>query len=185
VIAVIADASPPSQAGWNPDRLIAELYAREYRLLIRLAVLLLLDLRAAEEVVGDAFVAIHRGWRRPRDSEKALPYLRRAVVSKSRSVQRRRMAANGSTLKAEPGRRGSIGILESSAVVAALSGLPQRQREAIVLRYYASLSEAEVAAAMGVRKGMVESYIAGGMSSLRVVLGQESAIGGADSGRPV
>jgi len=134
------------------DRLMTELYARECRPMTRLAVLLVLDSQAAEEVVTDAFVAIYRGWRRPRDSEEALRCLRRAVVSKSRAVQRQR-----------------------SLVVTGLRGLPQRQREAIVLRYYADLSEAGVAAAMGVRKGLVKSYLARGMSSLRPVLEQETA----------
>jgi RNA polymerase sigma factor (sigma-70 family) len=142
--------------------MIAELYAREYRPLTRLAVLLVLDLQTAEEVVGDAFAAISGGWRRPRDSEQALSLLRRAVVSNSRAVRQRRMAANGNAL------------LERSAIVDALRGLPQRQREAVVLRYYGSLSEAEVAAAMGVRRGMVRSYLARGMSSLRVVLEDEA-----------
>jgi DNA-directed RNA polymerase specialized sigma24 family protein len=77
------------------DRLMDELYARECRPLTRLAVLLVFDSQAAEEVVTDAFVAIYRGWRRPRDSEEARPCLRRAVVSKSRAVQRQRTAACG------------------------------------------------------------------------------------------
>jgi RNA polymerase sigma factor (sigma-70 family) len=145
------------------DRLMTELYARECRPMTRLAVLLVLDSQAAEEVVTDAFVAIYRGWRRPRDSEEALRCLRRAVVSKSRAVQRQRRVARENAQ------------LERSLVVTVLRGLPQRQREAIVLRYYADLSEAGVAAAMGVRKGLVKSYLARGMSSLRPVLEQETA----------
>jgi len=145
------------------DRLMTELYARECRPMTRLAVLLVLDSQAAEEVVTDAFVAIYRGWRRPRDSEEALRCLRRAVVSKSRAVQRQRRVACENAQ------------LERSLVVTGLRGLPQRQREAIVLRYYADLSEAGVAAAMGVRKGLVKSYLARGMSSLRPVLEQETA----------
>jgi RNA polymerase sigma factor (sigma-70 family) len=147
------------------DCLIAELYARECGPLTRLAVLLVLDSQAADEVVTDAFVAIFRGWRRPRDSEDALPCLRRAVVSKSRAVRRQRIAACENAQ------------LERSPVVTVLRGLPQRQREAIVLRYYAGLSEAEVAAAMGVRKGLAKSYLARGMSSLRPVLEQETRFG--------
>ena len=145
------------------DRLMDELYARECRPLTRLAVLLVFDSQAAEEVVTDAFVAIYRGWRRPRDSEEARPCLRRAVVSKSRAVQRQRTAACGNAQ------------LERSPVVTVLCGLPQRQREAIVLRYYAGLSEAEVAAAMEVRKGLMKSYLARGMSSLRPVLERKTA----------
>ena len=151
-----ADASPPT-AG-DADRLIAELYAREYRPLTRLAVLLVLDLETAEEIVGDAFAALHRGRRWPRDGEQALSCLRQAVVSNSRAVRQHRI------------KDGRNALLERSAIVDALRGLPQRQREAIVLRYYGGLSEAEVATAMGARRGMVKSYLARGMSSLRGVL---------------
>jgi len=140
------------------DCLVAELYARECRPLTRLAVLLVFDSQAADEVVTDAFVAMYRGWRRPRDSEEALPCLRRAVVSKSRAVQRQRIAACENAQ------------LEDSPVVTVLRGLPRRQREAIVLRYYAGLSEAEVAAAMGVRKGVAKGCLARAVSSLRPVL---------------
>lgn len=157
-----ADASSPFPAARDADRLIAELYAREYRPLTRLAVLLVLDLETAEEIVGDAFAALHESRRWPRDTEQALSCLRRAVVSNSRSVRQHRIKASGDA------------PLERSAIVAALRGLPQRQREAIVLRYYGNLSEAEVAAAMGARRGMVKSYLARGMSLLRAVLEHEA-----------
>jgi RNA polymerase sigma factor (sigma-70 family) len=64
-------------------------------------------------------------------------------------------------------------LLERSAVVAALRELPDRQREAIVLRYYADLSEAEIAATMGISRGAVKSHTARGMTSLRAALEQE------------
>ena len=163
-----ADASSPFPAARDADRLIAELYAREYRPLTRLAVLLVLDLETAEEIVGDAFAALHGSRRWPRDSEQALSCLRRAVVSNSRSV-RQHHAVRQHRVKAS-----GDAPLERSAIVAALRGLPRRHREAVVLRYYGNLSEAEVAAAMGARRGMVKSYLARGMSSLRAVLDHEA-----------
>ncbi len=54
----------------------AALYSTHYRSLVRLAALLLRDVATAEEVVQDSFVAMHDGWRRVRDPEKALSYLR-------------------------------------------------------------------------------------------------------------
>jgi RNA polymerase sigma factor (sigma-70 family) len=68
---------------------------------------------------------------------------------------------------------GALVLLERSAVVAALRGLPERQREALVLRYYADLSEAEIAATMGISRGAVKSHTARGMSALRAALEQE------------
>ena len=67
---------------------------------------------------------------------------------------------------------GALVLLERSAVVAALRGLPDRQREAIVLRYYADLSEAEIATAMGISRGAVKSHTARGMTALRTALEQ-------------
>lgn len=60
--------------------------------------------------------------------------------------------------------------LERSAVIAGLRGLPGRQREALVLRYYADLSEAEIAATMGISRGSVKSHTSRGIAALRAAL---------------
>src|SRR6516225_3319010 len=62
-----------------------------------------------------------------------------------------------------------VGWSADRAVTAlySLRDLPERQREAIVLRYYADLSEAEIATAMGISRGAVKSHTARGMSALR------------------
>ena len=52
-------------------------------------------------------------------------------------------------------------LLKRSALTSALRALPPRQREALVLRYYADLSEAQIAAAMGISKGAVKATPAG------------------------
>ena len=62
---------------------------------------------------------------------------------------------------------------EQRATVAAVSRLPPRQREAIVLRYYAGLPEQEVAAAMGVSRGTVKSTTARGLAALGRILREE------------
>ena len=67
--------------------------------------------------------------------------------------------------------QGAMTLLERSAVVAALRGLPARQREALVLRYYADLPEAEIASAMGISRGAIKSHVFRAMSALRGVLG--------------
>ena len=165
-------------AKWEADHLLTEIYLGEYRSLVRLAVLLLHDVPTAEEVVQEAFIAMHSGWRRLRDTEKALSYLRQAVVNRSRSVLRHRTVVDRNAPKHVPdepsAEAGAITLLERSAVIAALRSLPDRQREAIVLRYYADLSEAEIAATMGISRGAVKSHTARGMAALKSVLEQES-----------
>jgi len=161
-------------ADWDADRAVTVLYAAHYRSLVRLAALLLRDMATAEEVVQDSFVAMHDGWRRLRDNDKALSYLRQSVVNSSRSVLRHRMVVDKNAPKPPPdmpsAEQGAITLLERSAVVTALRTLPPRQREALVLRFYGDLSEAQIAAAMGISKGAVKSHTARAMTALRSVL---------------
>jgi RNA polymerase sigma-70 factor (sigma-E family) len=167
-------ASGTARAEWSADLAVVELYSQHYRGLVRLAALLVRDTPTAEEVVQDSFVAMHGGWQRLRDTEKALAYLRQAVVNRSRSVLRHRTVVDKNLQKAPPdmpsAEHGALILLERDAVVAALRGLPGRQREAIVLRYYADLSEADIAAAMGISRGAVKSHTSRGMSALRAAL---------------
>jgi RNA polymerase sigma-70 factor (sigma-E family) len=160
--------------GWDADMAVTALYSAHFRSLVRLAVLLVRDTATAEEVVQDAFVAIHGAWRRLRDPDKALAYLRQSVVNRSRSVLRHRAVVEKYAPKGLPdapsAEHGAIGEFERSAVIEALRALPSRQREALVLRYYGDLSEAEIAHAMGISKGAVKSHTARGMAALRSVL---------------
>jgi RNA polymerase sigma-70 factor (sigma-E family) len=161
-------------ADWDADRAVTALYGEHYRALVRLAALLVRDIATAEEVVQDSFIAMHASWRRLRDTDKALSYLRQAVVNKSRSVLRHRVVMDRNAPKPPPdvasAEQGAISLLERSAVIAALRKLPVRQREAIVLRYYADLSEAQIASTMGISRGAVKSHTARGMSALRTGL---------------
>jgi RNA polymerase sigma-70 factor (sigma-E family) len=158
----------------DADRAVTELYGTQYRALVRLAALLVRDVATAEEVVQDSFIAMHASWRRLRDTDKALSYLRQAVVNKSRSVLRHRVVMDRNAPKPAPdvpsAEQGALTLLERSAVVEALRKLPVRQREALVLRYYADLSEAQIASTMGISRGAVKSHTARGMSALRTVL---------------
>ncbi len=164
-----AVAGPATPAGREADPALAGISLGEYRSLVRLATLLLYDASAAEAVVQDAFVAMLVTRRRHRDTGEALSYLRREVVSRSRRAVGGRTvpgcAQNG------PGTGpGATAPFDHSAFRAALRSLPGRQREAIVLRYYAGLPEAETAAAMGIGRVAVRRYTMLGMTALKPVL---------------
>jgi RNA polymerase sigma-70 factor (sigma-E family) len=167
------EAGPGRDADWA----VTELYSLQYRPLVRLAVLLVRDIPTAEDVVQDSFVALHDRWQRLRNTDSALAYLRSAVLNRSRSVLRHRAVADRHLQKPLPdmpsAEYGALAQLERSAVVAALRKLTGRQREAIVLRYYADFSEAQVAAAMGISCGAVKSHTARGMAALRAELEQQ------------
>ncbi len=168
----------PAKLEQTAEQAVTEIYTTCYRSLVRLAVLLVRDEPTAEEIVQECFIAMYDGWHRLREEDKALSYLKQAVVNRSKSVLRHRGAVDRNANKPAPdpasGEPQVISLLDRSAVVTALRGLPDRQRQALVLRYYADMSEAQIAEMMGISKGAVKSHTARGMSSLRAVLEQTS-----------
>jgi RNA polymerase sigma-70 factor (sigma-E family) len=164
---------------WSADEALEELYAAHWRQLVRLAVLLVRDVGTAEEVVQDAFVAVHGRWGRLRDNDKALAYLRQVVVNRSRSVLRHQVVVDRH-LRATAARppetapdadAGALAAARRGAVLDALAQLPDRQREVLVLRHYLDLSEAEIADALGIARGSVKSHASRGSAALRELLG--------------
>jgi RNA polymerase sigma-70 factor (sigma-E family) len=155
----------------DADSAVTALYHRHYRSLVRLAALLVQDADAAEALVQDCFVAMHAAWRRLDDTDRALAYLHQAVVARSRSARRHRVAA-GTTLPAlTPGASpAALTEPERSVLVSALQTLTPRQREVLVLMYYAALPQAQIASAMRISKGAVKSHTTQAISSLRAEL---------------
>jgi DNA-directed RNA polymerase specialized sigma24 family protein len=121
----------------------------------------------AEEIVHDSFAAVHREWRRLRDADRAVTHLRRCTVQGTRRFRDRK---SGGT--APPASLPDGVTVPSTRVLSALRGLPCWQREALVLRYYADLPEAQAAAAMGVTRAAFRGHATRGMTSLRRLLDQ-------------
>jgi RNA polymerase sigma factor (sigma-70 family) len=149
---------------------VVTLYRMHYRSLVGLAALLVPDTDVAEALVQDSFVAMHSCWRRLAGGDRALSYLHRAVVTRSRSALRHRTAA-GTTLPAlapdSPGPRPApITEPDYSAVILALWALAPHEREVLVLMYYAGLSEAQIVSAMRIRKGALKSHAEQAMTAL-------------------
>ena len=161
-------------ASGDADEALVALYTAHYRSLVRLSALLLHDTPAAEDVVQDAFVAMHSSWRRLRDTDKALAYLRQAVVNRSRSRLRHLKVverhASTELMDAPSAEFGAMRHVQRDEVMAAIRQLPQRQREVLVLRYYADLSEAQIAEAMGISPGAVKSHASRAVAALRQTL---------------
>ena len=165
-------------AALDADQAVEELYAAHWRRLVRLSVLLVRDQGLAEEIVQDAFVAMHGRWSRLRDPDNALAYVRQSVVNRSRSalrhrgvVQRHAKREAGLALVTDPGpEEGVAATHRRTAVLAALQDLPRRQREVIALRYYLDLSEAEIASTLGISAGAVKSHASRGAAALRARL---------------
>jgi RNA polymerase sigma-70 factor (sigma-E family) len=166
----------PFRASAAPNVDIPALYAAHWRSLVRLAVLLVDDVTSAEDVVQDAFVALHKHSGSLRDPSAALGYVRTSVVNLSRSVIRHRQVVRRHLKVAEPEATpgaDDYALLgeEHRLTLAAVHGLPQRQREVLVLRYWSGLSEREIATTLGISQGSVKSSASRGIATLHQVLG--------------
>jgi RNA polymerase sigma-70 factor (sigma-E family) len=168
-----ADRAPAA-----PSVAVTALYEVHAVGFLRLAVVMLGDPAAAEDVVQDAFCGLYRRWRHLDDPARALQYLRSAVLNGCRSQLRARTRAQrrpafhaaGHATSAEDD---ALIAAEHHEVLAALRGLPARQREALVLRFYLDLSEPDIAAAMGISQGTVKSTTSRAIAALGRLLQED------------
>ncbi|WP_328537559.1 SigE family RNA polymerase sigma factor [Streptomyces sp. NBC_00344] len=160
-------------AGTTVDHL-TETYRAHYRSLLGLAALLLDDTASCEDVVQEAFIRVHSARKRVRDPEKTLAYLRQTVVNLSRSALRRRILGLKLLSKPMPdmasAEEGAYDLLERDALKSAMRNLQRRQREVLVLRYFADMTEAQVAETLGISLGSVKAYGSRGIAALRVAM---------------
>ncbi|MGW3206137.1 SigE family RNA polymerase sigma factor [Streptomyces sp. NPDC001135] len=160
-------------AGTTVDHL-TETYRAHYRSLLGLAALLLDDTASCEDVVQEAFIRVHSARKRVRDPEKTLAYLRQTVVNLSRSTLRRRILGLKLLSKPMPdmasAEEGAYDQLERRDLIKAMKGLQRRQREVLVLRYFADMTEAQVAESLGISLGSVKAYGSRGIAALRVAM---------------
>ena len=148
---------------------MATLFREHHGELVRLAVLMVGDVPTAEDVVQDVYASLHRRWSRIAAPDEVLPYVRAAVLNGCRSVLRRRGLARrvGATHENAQSAESEVILSEDRRqVLAALARLPRRRREVLVLRYYLCLSEAEIAAVLGISAGTVKSTAARGLAAL-------------------
>ena len=161
--------------GWTAERHVTSLYQAHALSLARLALVMLGDRSAAEDVVQDAFLGLYRRWDRLADPAVAQSYLRTSVLNGCRTALRTR---RGTASLPRP-RASSLESAEATvvhdedqrAVLAAIRRLPARQREALVLRYYLDLTEEQTADAMQVSRGTVKSATSRAIAAVGRMLG--------------
>jgi RNA polymerase sigma factor (sigma-70 family) len=153
-----------SDPGWEQ---LSELYRKEQPAMVRLATLLVRDQAVAEELVQEAFVRLH-----PKLAAVEQPgaYLRTTVVNLCRGHGRRSATAAAH----RPDR--PIAVLppvmpdDLSPVWLAMAELPERQRHALVLRFYLDLPDDQIATLLDARPGTVRSLISRGLAALKEVV---------------
>jgi RNA polymerase sigma-70 factor (sigma-E family) len=157
---------------------LARLYELHRLPLVRLAVLLVDEVASAEDVVHDAFINLYSRRADLRDQQAALGYLRVCVVNGARSVLRRRRTVRDHLRRTEAtvvpaADTEALLAADEQQVLEGLRRLPARQREVLTLRYWSELSEAEIAAALGISRGSVKTHASRGMATLEQLLGDE------------
>ncbi len=153
---------------------IEALYAAHYQPMLRMALLLMGGDASAEDVVQEAFVRVYGSRSNIRDPDRAAAYLRVTMMNLARSALRRRLLAARHppalpTDASTPEER-AIAAVGGALVVRALRQLPRRQREVVVLRYYADLSVVETARALQISEGAVKSYASRGLARMALLL---------------
>lgn len=138
--------------------------------LLRTAYLLTGDGVAAEELVQDTLVRLYPKWELVTRAEQPLAYVRRSVangfVNSTRRASRRETAVE--FLPERPdGRDRPAQFDDRDELWSLLRDLPERQRAALVLRYFHDLADDEIGAALGCRVGTVRSLVSRGLSALR------------------
>ncbi|MFB0616133.1 SigE family RNA polymerase sigma factor [Streptomyces sp. AGS-58] len=169
-----AGTTPATAAAGTTVDHLTETYRAHYRSLLGLAALLLDDTASCEDVVQEAFIRVHSARKRVRDPEKTLAYLRQTVVNLSRSTLRRRILGLKLLSKPMPdmasAEEGAYDQLERRDLIKAMKGLQRRQREVLVLRYFADMTEAQTAETLGISLGSVKAYGSRGIAALRVAM---------------
>lgn len=156
----------------DPDALVAQMFSEEAASLVRLAQVFCDDRNAAEDLVQEAFIRLHRSAGSIRDRSRAPAFLRSIVINLARDHNRRglmslrhRASTEPPAPPIEPDER-TVRHDEDDEVLAALRTLPDRQRACLVLHYYEELSIGEVAEILRISANSVKTHCRRGLAAL-------------------
>jgi RNA polymerase sigma-70 factor (sigma-E family) len=154
----------------DPYEGYAEFVAARQMAFSRVAYLLTGDHHAAQDLVQSALVKLARHWRRISTGGDPEAYLRRIMVNERNTWWRSRPPEPVDPVPEQAGRDEATHLATRTSLMAALRALPPRQRAVIVLRYYADLTEAQTAEALGCAVGTVKSQTHVALARLRQLL---------------
>jgi RNA polymerase sigma-70 factor (sigma-E family) len=172
----LTETHPPA-AGYSAADQVTALYEAHAAGMTRLAMLMIGDQATAEDVVQDAFLGLYRRWGSLSDPTRALAYVRSSVLNGCRTMLRKSSRRDRMHLIEPDTESAEASVLlaeEHREVLRALRRLPDRQREAVVLRYCLALPEEETARAMNISRGTVKSASSRGLAALGRMLKEES-----------
>ena len=152
------------------EEALVDLYRDHAKELVEMLWVFVGDKGTAEDIVQEAFLRLHRAWSRLDHTRSVPAYLRATAFNLARSGFRRRMVALRHRPAAPPNaasaEAGAILREDQQEVAQALRRLPARQRECVVLRYWADLSDREIAATLGLSPNSVKTHLRRGLATL-------------------
>jgi RNA polymerase sigma-70 factor (ECF subfamily) len=164
-------ATPP----YLSDVSLASLFEEHAQALLGMAWPLVGDLGTAEDVVQEAFIRLPTAWPRLREQGRVVAYLRSTVLNLARAGHRHHLVVlrhpEPVSPDSESAEERSLLREDQRQVVLALRRLPARQRECLVLRYYAELHSLEIAQTLGISVNSVKTHLARGLDALERLLG--------------
>lgn len=136
--------------------------------LVRSAVLLGCSPAEAEDVVQATLMRCLVHWRKVERADDRDAYVHRILVNTFTSSRRRHWTREHATahLPETPSIDHAVAFDTADAVLRSLDRLNHDQRTAVVLRYYAHLSEQQMAAVLGVATGTVKSRLSRALNVL-------------------
>lgn len=162
---------PRVRARGGDDRAFAiTLYQSEAASLVQMARWYVDDKTAAEDLVQEAFIRLARNSHRIRDAAKGASYLRSIVINLARDHNRRGLVSLRHRPPAQPDEPSAEETAHArsdrAAVIAALRGLPRRQRDCLTLRYYYDMSVPDIAQSLGLTANSVKTHLQRGRHNL-------------------
>jgi RNA polymerase sigma-70 factor (sigma-E family) len=141
-------------------------FAEQFPPLVRVALLIVGSAATAEEIVQDAFIRVYRRWD---GLENPAAFARVCVVNGCRDRLRRRARwrVRVPLVATDDSTSDDHGTNEDDDLLALVRALPERQRTAIVLRYYEDLTQAEIADALGLSSPAVKSLLHRALENIR------------------
>jgi RNA polymerase sigma-70 factor (sigma-E family) len=160
----VADTARPDDPGFG------NYVAERSRSLLRTAFLLTGNRADAEDLVQAALAKTYQAWDRIEDRGALDGYVRRAMVNTHISWWRRRRLEEYPTdmIPDQVVADHSVASDQYETLRRAIDRLPQRMRTAVVLRYFEDMTEAEIAAVLGVSLGTVKSTVSRAVAKLRI-----------------
>jgi RNA polymerase sigma-70 factor (sigma-E family) len=138
--------------------------------LLSTAYLLTRDRLRAEELVQDVLVSLYPQWQRVLEADSELAYVRRALVNRFINLRRKRSSSEiltGEVPENVVGVDFAAHLADRDQLRRALDLLPDRQRVALVLRYFHDLSDEQTADILQCRLGTVRSLVSRALATLR------------------